>query len=179
MTISILAVSGSLRKKSTNSRLLSEMSKHVDAEISYTIFDQIEELPQFNPDKENNLASETSDWIRKVKKADVLVIATPEYAHGIPGSLKNALDWLVSTDAFIEKHFSIYSVCPRPLHCPQSLLEVLKTMSGIHLSEADITIDIARNFDTADIVLTKNASIETMLNSFNAIKTYLSNVENA
>lgn len=169
MTISLVAVSGSLREKSTNTLLLQEVKNLVDSNIVFTLYGGVEELSQFNPDKENSLTSHTKSWINLVREADVLIISSPEYAHGIPGALKNALDWLVGTDAFIEKPFSIYRACPRSEYAPKALLEVLKTMSGKHIVDSDVTIDLQRNYEKSTIVLSKNESKEKILNSIRNI----------
>lgn len=172
MARSILAVSGSLRKQSTNSRLLLEVGRYAGAGFSFELFDQLEALPHYNPDREDQLTRVTELWINKVKEAEVVIFASPEYAHGIPGAFKNALDWLVGTDAFINKPYTLYCACPRPVHCPAQLLEVLNTMSGVHVQEADVTIDMQRNFEIADHVLARPDSIERIRASLALLKDY-------
>ncbi|MDC0598479.1 NAD(P)H-dependent oxidoreductase [Gammaproteobacteria bacterium] len=165
MTISILAVSGSLRKESTNTRLLQEVEKLAGPGISFRLFDGVENLPHFNPDKETSLDEHTANWIQQVHEADALIVASPEYAHGIPGAFKNALDWLVGTDAFIGKPFCLYRACPRPEFAPEALLEVLRTMSGLHVIDSDVTIDLGRDYATSHKVLEKDESREKILDS--------------
>jgi NAD(P)H-dependent FMN reductase len=64
-----------------------------------------------------------------VQKADGLLISSPEYAHGIPGSLKNALDWLVSGSEMQGKPVAIWDASTRSSHAQESLREILKTIS--------------------------------------------------
>jgi chromate reductase len=95
----LLAISGSLRRVSTNSALLRAMAGNAPAGVSIDLFEGLGNLPIFNPDREGDLTPQpVLDFARQVGEADGLIIACPEYAHGIPGGLKNALDWLVSRD---------------------------------------------------------------------------------
>ncbi|MGH8264427.1 MAG: NADPH-dependent FMN reductase, partial [Steroidobacteraceae bacterium] len=60
-------------------------------------------------------------------------MSTPEYARGYPGALKNALDWLVNTDAFVNKPFMLLNASSRSTVAQETLVTVLQTMSGIHV----------------------------------------------
>lgn len=99
-----LAISGSLRRVSTNTALLQAMAGSVADDISVEIYRDMGNLPIFNPDREGELTPPpVFDLAAKVRSADGLIIACPEYAHGIPGGLKNLLDWLVSRDEIPHK----------------------------------------------------------------------------
>jgi chromate reductase, NAD(P)H dehydrogenase (quinone) len=81
------------------------------------------------------------------------LISTPEYAHGIPGVLKNALDWLVSSEDFMGKPIAIFNTSPRATHAQASLIEIVTTMAGRVIPEASITIpSMGKKLDTAGIV---------------------------
>ena len=71
------------------------------------------------------------DLRSKVVNADAIVICSPEYAHGVPGSLKNALDWLVSVPDVLAKPTALVNAS-RSIHAQASLAETLRTMS-MHL----------------------------------------------
>jgi chromate reductase len=88
-------------------------------------------LPHFSPDLDVEPFPEPVAALRAViGAADGLVIATPEYAHGMPGSLKNALDWLVSATEPIHKPILLISASPSgAAHAHAQLSEVLRTMS--------------------------------------------------
>lgn len=178
MTISIVAVSGSLRARSTNTRLLQEVGRLVGADVSFNLFDGVEGLPAFNPDREGMLNSDTEKWIALVRKADALIVASPEYAHGIPGALKNALDWLVGADAFIEKPFCLYRACPRSVVVPAALMEVLCTMSGRHVAQSDVTIDLHRDYATANNILAKTESRQKIVNSIASLCYFINEQRN-
>src|SRR5471030_109045 len=92
----ILGLSGSLRSVSINSALLRAATRLVPSYITMSFFDGLGELPLFNPDLEQSPQNIVTSFRSQVADADALLIASPEYAHGITGTMKNALDWLVS-----------------------------------------------------------------------------------
>lgn len=90
----VLAISGSLRRGSFNTRLLDEAAKLAPELLQVDIYEQLGRLPHFNEDHETPAPPEVEQLRRQVREADGLLIATPEYNASIPGVLKNALDWL-------------------------------------------------------------------------------------
>ena len=128
--VRFLAVSGSLRKNSTNTALLRALSRHVAPTSEIEVFAGIGALPLFNPDDEISTPSAVTDFARRVERCDGLIIAAPEYAHGIPGALKNALDWLVSRSEIPHKPVMLVHASGRSAMSREHLREVLRTMSA-------------------------------------------------
>lgn len=91
-SMKIVAFTGSLRKGSFNHGLLVAAQELAPAGVEIEIVDP-GSLPLFNQDLEANLPQPVVDFKAKVKAADAVLIATPEYNYSIPGVLKNALDW--------------------------------------------------------------------------------------
>ncbi len=79
---------------------------------------------------------------RAVGAADALIISTPEYAHGLPGSLKNALDWLVGGPEMVEKHVALWHASTWSTHAPAQLAEILRTMSAQVVDEATVVLNL-------------------------------------
>ncbi|MDX9991013.1 MAG: NAD(P)H-dependent oxidoreductase [Anaerolineales bacterium] len=92
MTIHIAAFSGSLRKGSLNSGLLRVAAGLLPDQVTFEILD-ISGIPLFNEDIEKPRPAPVQLFREKVQAADALMIATPEYNHSMPGTLKNVLDW--------------------------------------------------------------------------------------
>ncbi len=138
----LLGISGSLRTESSNSRLLEAATKCMPDDVSFEIASCLDQLPHFNPDLEVDSIDVVRAWVDQVRICDGIIISTPEYARGYPGSLKNALDWLVQTDAHIEKPFMLLNASSRSTVARDSLTVVLKTMSGIHIEQACITFSL-------------------------------------
>lgn len=104
----ILAICGSTRKESANLQLLKKISNITSDIYEVSIFEGIAELPHFNPDLDNeNPPKEISDFRENISNSDGVIICTPEYVFSIPGSLKNAIEWCVSTNIFSNKPIGI------------------------------------------------------------------------
>ena len=152
-TIRILAISGSLRQVSSNTALLQAAIAASPADVEMTLYCGLGDLPHFNPDLEPMEPPSVTDLRAQVKWADGLIISSPEYAHGIPGVLKNALDWLVSGEEFVGKPVALFNASPRAIHAQASLTEIVTTMAGRMVPEASITVALlGKNLDAAGIV---------------------------
>jgi chromate reductase len=90
-TISILAFGGSLRRGSYNKALLRAAQEMVPSDARLEVFD-ITGIPIFNQDLETNPPAVVKEFKTKVRAADAVLIATPEYNYSVPGFLKNAID---------------------------------------------------------------------------------------
>jgi chromate reductase len=107
--VHILAMCGSLNGSSANTRLLRRLAAEVDA-VEMQVWDGLGQLPFFSPDA---VADEPVERLRRsIAEADAVCIATPEYAGGMPGSLKNALDWLVGSGELYGKRVVVISAAP-------------------------------------------------------------------
>jgi chromate reductase len=90
--VSILGFAGSLRKKSFNKALLRAALELLPTDAELEIFD-LEGIPLFNQDFEKQMPEKVKEFKAKIKAADAILIATPEYNYSVPGVLKNAIDW--------------------------------------------------------------------------------------
>lgn len=138
----ILGLSGSLRKASYNSAALSALRALAPAHIEIVVFEGMADLPLFNPDREDERIPAVAALRSQLKNSDGLIIASPEYAHGISGVLKNALDWLVSSEEFVHMPVMFINTSPRAHHALAALHEVVKTMSGQILENACVAIPL-------------------------------------
>jgi chromate reductase, NAD(P)H dehydrogenase (quinone) len=170
----MLAISGSLRQVSFNTALLQAAIAISPAAVEMKLYGGLGDLPHFNPDLEPTEPPAVADLRAQVKWSDGLVISSPEYAHGIPGVLKNALDWLVSGEEFVGKPVALFNASPRATHAQASLTEIVTTMSGRIVPEASITVALlGKNLDAARILLDSEISgeLQAAIESFaHAIK---------
>jgi len=140
--VKVLALSGSLRAASINSMLLRATARLAPSDIEVTVFSGLGELPLFNPDLEQNLPTKVLGFHKLVADADSLLIASPEYAHAVTGTIKNALDWLVSFQPFASKLVAVLNASPRAHHADEALRETLRTMAAVIVESASISIPL-------------------------------------
>jgi len=146
MNVSILAISGSLRRRSSNTEVLRAAAKLAPVTVSVKLFDGLAALPPFNPDLDAEGAvppAVVGDFREQIGAADALLICSPEYAHGVAGALKNALDWLVSSPAMVFKPIGLLNVSPRSSYGYAALAETLRTMSTVLVEGASVELPIA------------------------------------
>jgi chromate reductase, NAD(P)H dehydrogenase (quinone) len=133
--MNFLAIPGSTSARSSTAAILRAAAALAPAGAAVTLFGGLAELPHFNPDLDAEpLPPTVAAFRRDLGAADAVIICSPEYAHGMPGALKNALDWLVSAVEPIGK--PVLLICASPTAAPfahAQLLEVLRTMMGAHL----------------------------------------------
>ena len=108
----IFAVSGSLQAASSNTRFVRAARDLAPEGVEVDVFESVGALPHFNPDLVAPGA--VTDFRERIAAADGVLIASPEYAHEMPGSLKNALDWVVGSGELYAKPVAIVVVSPRP-----------------------------------------------------------------
>src|SRR3954463_14085057 len=100
----ILAISGSLRRLSSNTALVSAATVLAPDDVEVRIYTQLAELPLFNPDLDgDHPPAAVAQFRSELDAAAAVMISSPEYAHGVPGALKNALDWIVGSGELIGK----------------------------------------------------------------------------
>ena len=143
----ILALSGSLRANSYNTSIVKHLhflNKNVE------VYDVLGKLPLFNPDidihilEEDNSPKSVVEFRAKVRDADVFILSTPEYAHQISGVLKNALDWLVSSDAIVDKPTVVISASTSAMGGDKAhaqLVSLLKVISQNVLEDSSLIVD--------------------------------------
>ncbi len=141
--LSLIAISGSLRAASTNSALVAALAENAPADCHLEVYDGLGRLPIFNPDSEGERTPpEASRLIDAVTRADGVIVSCPEYAHGVPGGMKNALDWLVSRDAAVGKPAMLVHASSRSLYARAALAEIMRTMSFALCKDAALEIPL-------------------------------------
>jgi NAD(P)H-dependent FMN reductase len=136
----VLAVSGSLRATSKNTALLEALGLLVPLTLELRLSNHIAALPHFNPDLEDAPNAALEAWRAAVRGADIVLISSPEYAHGIPGALKNALDWCVGSGEFVGKPVKLLNASGGGAHAQAQLREVLRTMDARVLKDAQVIV---------------------------------------
>jgi NAD(P)H-dependent FMN reductase len=137
----LLTLCGSLKPTSANARLLDLAEARVPAGWSVGRFAGLAKLPAFDPSLDEAAPAAVEDWRAQVKACDALLIATPEYAHGVPGALKNALDWMVGSGELVGKPVGLLlGSTTDGRFALEGLREVLRTMSAQVVPDAVLPV---------------------------------------
>jgi len=124
----ILAIPGSLRAASSSNIVLQTLTSIVAEKLSVKIYDGVGMLPHFNDPE--TLPEEVSDFLQQLREADGIIICTPEYAFGVPGSLKNALDWTVGSGELVQKPLALITASSSGEKGHAALIQILTALSA-------------------------------------------------
>lgn len=151
--MNVLALCGSLRAASINAALLRAAATLAPAGMHITLYPGLGELPLFNMDLDATLPPPVLALRQAVTRADALLIASPEYAHGVSSVMKTALDWLVSLETFVGKPVALLNAQPRAHWSDGSLRETLKTMSATLVEPASVSLALSADTLTTEGML--------------------------
>lgn len=167
--LNILAICGSTRAQSTNLSLIKAIKHLFLEQLEIEIYSGLSELPHFNPDL--NDTKEVSLFKDKIKAASGVLICTPEYAMGVPGSLKNALDWTVASMEFSQKPVLLITASSSGEKAHTSLLETLKVIEAIIPEECQLLISYAKTKIKKDEITDDitHSKVVTAVNAFTSL----------
>jgi NAD(P)H-dependent FMN reductase/RimJ/RimL family protein N-acetyltransferase len=143
----ILAIPGSLRARSTNLLLLETAALLAGADVHLEIFTELGNIPLFTPDR-TDLPPAVAALRTSIQHAAAIIVSAPEYAHGLPGALKNALDWLVSGIELTGKPVALFNASARSVYAQAALREVLVTMGARFLDQSCVTVSLTADSRT-------------------------------
>lgn len=174
VALRVLAISGSLRTASSNSAVLRLAAHIAPAPIRVELFVGLDTLPYFNPDHDRELNDPAlPEAVRRLRgaiaSADALMISSPEYAHGVSGMMKNALDWLVGGPEMVEKPVALINTSPHATHAIAALAETLRTMSAKLLDDACLAIALPRGV-SEDALATDTAITAPLIDALRALE---------
>ncbi|MBK0030770.1 NAD(P)H-dependent oxidoreductase [Erwinia sp. S43] len=158
----VLGISGSIRAASINSAFLRAMSLLCPAGITFEIYDGLDKIPLFNVDHESVQNPAVDHWRNALSRADLVVVASPKYAHGVTGVMKNALDWIVSSGELLDKPLSLPNLSVRAHLAHSQLSETLSVMGAVLREECCPGATLAAPYtlpDATEFVLIENAEI--------------------
>jgi chromate reductase len=125
----VLAICGSIKTDSANYKLIQTIQSMSKGLFEVEVFDGLSSLPYFNPNpEEENSHQNVVAFRNKIQVADGLLICTPEYVFSLPGILKNALEWTVSTTVFMDKPVALITASSSGEIAHESLLLIMKTL---------------------------------------------------
>jgi len=167
----IFAISGSLRAGSSNHTILQYLCGSMPDDINYAIYDGLANIPAFDPGLDNdNPPAAVTDLRQKIAEADAIIICTPEYAYGVPGALKNALDWTVSSGSLSGKPLALITASTGGENAHEAMIKILGALDAKLSPETTLLISFVRTKIDAtgnvadDIAIKLNGISSSLLN---------------
>ena len=151
----VLAICGSTRSQSANLFIIQHVAVLMANFAEFEFYDGLTQLPYFNPDLDKETAPPAVEAFRqKISNADGVLICTPEYVFSLPGALKNAIEWCVSTTIFSEKPVSIITASAHGAKAHESLQLVMKTIYSALQPDTQLLIQGAKGKVSNDAQVT-------------------------
>jgi NAD(P)H-dependent FMN reductase len=141
MPIRILALCGSQRALSMSAGLLRACRDLAPDGVAIHLFEHHKDFPLFNPER-TDIPAGVCALQDAITAADALLIASPEYAHGVTGTIKNTLDWVVNHAPFAGKPVAVLNPSYQSFHADEALKETLRTMSADLVLDACLRIPV-------------------------------------
>lgn len=174
--IKLLAICGSTRQASSNLTLIRVIADLANELFELTLFDDLTALPHFNPDLD---AAHTPDTVNQFKHslsaADAVLICTPEYAAGVPGILKNALDWTVSSMEFSGKPVALITASLSGKKAHESLLGTLLIIEAKMTAATHLLISFIKSKVHEDGTITNEGTLNDLRELMNSLAELVQN----
>ncbi|NLR80898.1 NADPH-dependent FMN reductase [Chitinophaga eiseniae] len=145
--IKVLAICGSTRQSSSNHNIIKAFTALSNDIFDVRLYEDLTHLPHFNPDEDitpDSAPAPVQDFRRQLEGADVVLISTPEYAIGVPGTLKNAIDWTVSSLHFSKKPVGLITAGTSGHKAHQSLLGTLLIIESRISEDTQVVVSSVR-----------------------------------
>ena len=168
----VVAISGSLRAESSNAALLRAAAALAPPGMTITFYAGLDTLPPFNPDLDAEGAAPPAPVAAlraTLAGAQGFLICSPEYAHGVPGALKNALDWVVSSGEFTDKPILLFNASAAGGGFAQASLSETLTVMGGRVLEASLVKPFLRKKMSASGELNDPEATRTLSASLRAL----------
>jgi NAD(P)H-dependent FMN reductase len=160
-TKKIFAISGSTRSNSSNLKILKQIAELSKALFELKIFEGLAEIPHFNPDLDTeNPPQQVTSLRNEIQEADGVIICSPEYVFSLPGSLKNALEWCVSTTIFSKKKVGLITASASGEKGHEELQLIMKTIEAHFNEDTSLLIQGVRGKVNAEGTIVDNLTLK-------------------
>jgi NAD(P)H-dependent FMN reductase len=173
----IFAIIGSASRNSVNQKLVEKFAALVEEELSVTIFNSLRELPHFDPEESiHNPPPKIVELRKEIEQADGILICTPEYVFGLPGGLKNAIEWCVSTTVFSDKPAGLITASASGKKCHEELQLIMRTVMARFTEDTALLIEGIKGKMNAQGDITEDKTLRELVKFAAAYKTLLKTV---
>lgn len=173
----IFILIGSASRNSVNEKLIDIFINLTDSFFSFTVFKDLKSLPHFYPDLSADESPASIIAFRNdIKRADGILICTPEYIFSIPSGLKNAIEWCVSTTIFSEKPTGLITASASGEKAHEELQLIMRTMMSKFTDETTLLIKGAKGKISEEGELSDDKTKDAFLKFINAFKTLITDL---
>ncbi len=169
----ILMISGSLQATGTITTFVRALVALAPEGMECTLYGGLTDLPHFSPDRDSDTPPAPVAMLRGLlRDADGVLICTPEYAYGMPGALKNAFDWIVSSGEFVGKPVAALSASPYPTGGERAHASLLLTLTAVNaaiVDEATLTVPLVRTKMDANGAVSDPATVRALRSVLDAL----------
>lgn len=159
----ILAIPGTVKENSTHKRFILAMAELSKDSLDIELYEGLGGLPPFNPDIDDANAHGSVAALRnKLKAADGIIICTPEYAHGVPGVLKNAIDWTVGSGEFYQKPTLLVTASTDGRFGHQAMLEILSVIAAKWIDELQLLVPFIKTKINSGGIITDEITLHEL-----------------
>ena len=141
--VTIVGICGSIRERSSNHIVLEEVARLFPEEIVFRLYVDLALLPAFDGREED--PNVVKDFKAILKSANGIFISSPEYAFGVPGAFKNALDWTVGTGDFVDKPVALITASSQGEKAHESMQHILKAIAAKLHPDCTLLISTVRS----------------------------------
>ena len=166
--IKILGISGSLRSSSAATALLKQVCELMPAEVEFSIYEELEKIPAF--DDGRLILVPEAHLIKRIQEVDCVFFCIPEYAHGVPRAIKNAIDWTVSSTVFTNKPVAVITAATSGERAHESFTNTLKAIganlppaSSLLISFVRTKLDVAGKVSDPELLHAIESVIKSLL----------------
>lgn len=157
----IMAIPGSIKASSVNLKLIKAIQDLTIDSFEISVFGKLAEIPHFNPDLDTEIPPTGVTVFRNsLREADGVLICTPEYAMGVPGVLKNAIDWTVSSMEFSKKPLALITASSMGQKAHSSLLDTLRIIESDVTDQTQLLISFAKTKISEDGRITDEKTLQ-------------------
>ena len=172
----IFAINGSASDHSSNQKLLENFAELTKDFFSLTIFNDLKKLPHFDPELSvDNTPKIILDFRHSIETADGIIICTPEYVFSIPGGLKNAIEWCVSTTVFSDKPTGLITASANGIKGHEELQLIMKTIMATFTPDTTLLIQGVKGKINEEGQITDNKTKDDLVRFSNAFKNLTEN----
>jgi len=177
--LALVSICGSLRKGSLNAAVERSLPGLAPAGITITALSGIGDMPLYNADiQAQGFPKVVTDMADAIRKADGVVICSPEYNYSVPGVLKNAIDWLsrLPDQPFAKKPVLIQSASPGVIggaRMQYHLRQIMVFVEALVFNKPEVMVGQAQTKVYQDLRLTDQATRDVIKAQLAAFETFV------